>query len=233
MNQASISKRASETWPLIESINCRATQSLPRGTDSSTSQERIGTVSADPSLTRPPGQGHPALAVHKGRPIGLPGVIVLDTDPRPGLRRARHQGVVDDQIRHIAGKHRLHQRQQTDRQLGGRDMCPLDQLVIGSPVRLATNGAEGAGDPAFRVEQAANQQFDEGTTGAGGYRHQKKGNPFREQQANRCGERQEGASEIRKDPSLVPALLALKSTPGEQRGELINRTSCQALLAFL
>lgn len=52
MNQASISKRASVTCALTESINCRATQSLPRCPDSSTSQERIGTVSAEPSRTR-------------------------------------------------------------------------------------------------------------------------------------------------------------------------------------
>jgi hypothetical protein len=52
MNQASINKRTPLTCPRIESINCRATQSLPRCPDSSSSQERIGTVSAEPSRTR-------------------------------------------------------------------------------------------------------------------------------------------------------------------------------------
>jgi len=134
MNQAWLSKRASLRWPLIESINCRATQSLPLCPDSSTSQER--------------------------------------------------------------------------------------------------NGPDGTGDPAFRVEHAPDQEFDEGTTGARGYRRQKEGNPFREQQTNRCGERHEGASE-RENSSLVAALLALKSTPGEQRSDLRNGTSYQVFFASL
>jgi hypothetical protein len=51
MNQASISKRT----PFVPRSNpsiAIATQSLPRCPDSSSSQERIGTVSAEPSRTR-------------------------------------------------------------------------------------------------------------------------------------------------------------------------------------
>ncbi|XXG31986.1 MAG: hypothetical protein WJ306_05345 [Ferrovum myxofaciens] len=65
MNQASISRRASLTFPLTDSINCRATQSLPRWPDSSTNQERIGMVSAEQSDPHHQGQCDPTLAVQK------------------------------------------------------------------------------------------------------------------------------------------------------------------------
>lgn len=98
-------------------------------------------------------------------------------------------------------------------------------------VRLSANHPDGTGDPAFRVEQAANQEFHEGSAGAGRHGHQEKGNPFREQQANRGGKRHEGVSE-RENFSLVAALLAPKSTPGEQRGDPRNRMSCQVFFAL-
>jgi len=82
------------------------------------------------------------------------------------------------------------------------------------------------------VEHAANQKLDEGAAGTQWNRSQEKGNPFREQQANRRRERHEGTSQIQKDPSLVAALLAPKSTPSEQRGDLANQTSCQVFFAF-
>lgn len=150
------------------------------------------------------GQGHPALAVHEGRPIGLLGVVVLDTDARPNLRRAGYQRIVDDQIHYVGREHRLHQLQQANGQIDDRDMRPLDQLVIGGPVRFPANRPDGAGDPAFRVEQATDQEFDEGTPGTGWHGRQKERNPLREQQANRGGKRHEGVSE-RENSSLVAA----------------------------
>ncbi|CAH1213125.1 hypothetical protein NTGBS_970010 [Candidatus Nitrotoga sp. BS] len=46
-----------------------------------------------------------------------------------------------------------------------------------------------------------------------------------------CSERHERVSEI-ENPSLVAALLALKTTPSEQRGDLANLISCQVFFAF-
>ncbi|KFB69406.1 MAG: hypothetical protein CAPSK01_000880 [Candidatus Accumulibacter vicinus] len=93
-----------------------------------------------------------------------------------------------------------------------RHVCPLDQLVIGRPGRLSANGPEGAGDPSFRVEQAADQEFDEGTTRTGWNCLQEEGDPLREQQANIGGKRPEGSSEIESDPSLTPGHL---KSPGD------------------
>ena len=100
-------------------------------------------------------------------------------------------------------------------------------------MRLAADGPDGPGDPAFRVEHAADQEFDEGAPGTQWNGHQEKGDPFRKQQTNRGGQRHEGEPEIQYGLSLVAALLALKSTPSEQRGDLAKRTSCQVFLAFL
>ena len=133
-------------------------------------------------------------------------MVVLDTDTRTGFRRARYQRIVDDQIYHLGRKHLLRQQQQPDGQIGDRDMRPLDQFVIGGPVRLPANGPDGPGDPAFRVEHATDQEFGEGPARTRWYGHQEKGNPFREQQAHRGGERHEGAS-AKENSSLVAALL--------------------------
>lgn len=130
-------------------------------------------------------QSDPTLAVREGRPVGLVGVIVLDTDARSGHRRTRHPSIVDDQSRHVGGEHRLHQLHQANGQIGDRDVRPFDQLVLGSPVRLSPDRTNGAGDPAFQVEQATDQEFGEGATGARCHSHQEKENPFRDQQANR------------------------------------------------
>lgn len=129
-------------------------------------------------------QRDPALAVQERRPIGLVAVIVLDADPRPGLRAARNQRIVDDHIHQLCREHPQHQLQQADRQFRDRDVRPLDQLVIGGSVRLSTNSPDGAGDPGFRVEHATDQELDKGSAGARRHRRQEKGNPFREQQEN-------------------------------------------------
>ena len=178
------------------------------------------------------GQRDPALAVQKAWPIGLVAVVVLDTDTRSCLRATRNQRIVDDQIHRFAREHSLHQLQQTNRQVRDRYMRSLDQLVVGGPVCLPANGSDSACDPALRIEHATDQQFHEGTAGTRRNSHKEKGNPFREQQTDRSSERHEGASEIENDPSLVAALLALKPTPSEQRGDLADRTSCQVFFAF-
>jgi hypothetical protein len=63
-------------------------------------------------------QGHPALAVEKGRPIGLARLVVLDTDTRLGLRLAQYQGIVDDQIHSFGREHPVHQLQQAHGKIG-------------------------------------------------------------------------------------------------------------------
>nr|WP_273181036.1 hypothetical protein [Ferrovum myxofaciens] len=213
MNQASISRRASLTFPLTDSINCRATQSLPRWPDSSTNQERIGMVSAEPNRTRTTRASvtQPWL-FKKGGPVGLVAVIVFDADPRPFLRATRNQRIVDNQVDQLVWKNSLRQLQQLNGQVGDRDIRPLDQFVVGGPVRLAANGSDGTSDPAFRVEHATDQKFDKGSAGTGWNGGQKKGNPFREQQTDRGGERHEEGSGV-ENPSLVAALPASKTTP--------------------
>ena len=98
-----------------------------------------------------------------------------------------------------------------DRQVADRYLRPLDQLVIGRPVRLAANGPDGTRNPAFRVEHAADQQFGEGAPRTWWDSHQKKRNPFRKQHTNRGRKRHEREPEIQYGFSLVAALLALKS----------------------
>ena len=96
---------------------------------------------------------------------------------------------------------------------------------------FSTNGPHGTGHPARPVEYVADQEIDEGKTGPWRHGQHKKRNPFREQHAHRGRERHDGTS-ARGKPSLVAALPAPKSTPGEQRGDVPNRTSFQVLFAF-
>lgn len=92
-------------------------------------------------------QCDPALAVQECRSIDLVTVIVLDADPRPELPAARHQRFVEDKSHDFGRTHHQHQLQQAERQFGSGHVSPLDQFVIGRPVRLLTTG------PMARVTQ--------------------------------------------------------------------------------
>jgi hypothetical protein len=233
MNQASISKRTPLHVPpdRIHQLPCHPElAALPRFFEQPGAnwyrQRRTQPDSHDQ------GQRDPALAVQKRRPIGLVAVIVFDADPRPELRAARNQRIVEDQGDQFGRAHPQHQLQQTQRQFGDRHLRPLDELVIGGPVRLSANRPDGARDPAFRVEQAADQEFDEGPAGTRWHGHQKKGNPFREQQANVGSERHEGKSGIENDPSLVAARCLRENPAQAARGDLTILMSCQVFFAF-
>lgn len=69
------------------------------------------------------------------------------------------------------------------------------------------------GDPSFRIEHAAE-------------------NPFREQQADRGRKQYEEGPGNQNDSSWVAALLALRPTPCEQRGDLENQPSRRVFLHF-
>nr|WP_273180989.1 hypothetical protein [Ferrovum myxofaciens] len=213
MNQASISRRASLTFPLTELDQL---PSHPKFAALAGFFDQPGTnwdgqrrTQSDPHHQ---GQCDPTLAVQKGGPVGLVAVIVFDADPRPFLRATRNQRIVDNQVDQLVWKNSLRQLQQLNGQVGDRDIRPLDQFVVGGPVRLAANGTDGTSDPAFRVEHATDQKFDKGSAGTGWNGGQKKGNPFREQQTDRGGERHEEGSGV-ENPSLVAALPASKTTP--------------------
>nr|WP_273178751.1 hypothetical protein [Ferrovum myxofaciens] len=100
-------------------------------------------VSAGQSDPHHQGQCDPTLAVQKGGPVGLVAVIVFDADPRPFLRATRNQRIVDNQVDQLVWKNSLRQLQQLNGQVGDRDIRPLDQFVVGGPVRLAANGTDG------------------------------------------------------------------------------------------
>jgi hypothetical protein len=152
--------------------------------------------------------------------------------PGPTLRAARNQRIVEDQGDQFGRAHRQHQLQQTQRQFRDRHVCPLDELVIGRPVRLSANGPDGPRNPALRVEHAADQEFDESSAGTRWYGHQEKGNPFREQQANVGSERHEGKSEIENDPSLVAARCLRENHAQAARGDLTIPLSCQVFFCI-
>ena len=206
-----------------------------RWPDSSTNQERIGAVKADLSRTWTtsakllPSTG---MAVQEGGPIvafrAWP-CLILMPDPLFAVRGTSVSSII--RFNSSAGNTLC---TSCGRQLDtlATDTCnPLNQFVIGGPVRLVATRPDGTADPAFRVEHTPDQEFHEGPPETRWHRHQEKGNPFREQQTNRGSERHERASE-KENSSLVAALLAVKSTPSEQRGDLRNRTSCQVVFHF-
>ena len=201
MNQASINGT---------SLTCpRRIDQLPRHPelagcpDSSTSHERTGSSAPNPARLHDQCQRHPALAVQVRGAIGFAAVVVLDTDTGPLFA---HRGTsVSSMIRFATGVGNTLSTSCSRRMANRPPTRSLARSACNTwSSALPANGADGASDPTFRVEHAADQKFDEGTAGTWRNRHQEEGNPIREQQTNRGRQRHEGASRIRNDPHWSP-----------------------------
>ena len=109
-------------------------------------------------------------------------------------------------------------------------MRPLDQFVIGAPVRLSANRANSTGDPAFRIEHATDQEFDEGPAGAD--RRPPEERKSRSQEAPKQTEALSDMSEYPRGklPHWSPRCSPWNPTPGEQRGDPANRIPCQIFI---
>lgn len=124
------------------------------------------------------GEGDPALAVQEGGSIDSAGMIVAHLGAGGFCRTARHQGIVDDQGDQLLGKDMQDQLCGLPGESGDIDQRPLDQFVIGGPMRTTGDNGNGAGDPALGTEHGADEQFDEGAMRTRTDGGQQEGNPL-------------------------------------------------------